>query len=114
MVRKFYKAIKHDDGDIIETRDCILVCSGSKKDNPYVAKVTSFWEEPNTGNKILFGECVNFQGSSTAILRFLPPFLTHFILVDSSTVICWMSLFVILGVSGLFCCFYSIFDGKSC
>ena len=40
--------------------------------------------------------------------------LTHCILVDSSTVICWMSLFVILGVSGLFCHFYSIFDGKSC
>ena len=40
--------------------------------------------------------------------------LTHCILVDSSTVICWMGPFIILGVSGLFCCFYSIFDGKSC
>ena len=40
--------------------------------------------------------------------------LTHCILVDSSTVICWTSPFVILGVSGLFFCFYSIFDGKSC
>ena len=28
--------------------------------------------------------------------------LTHCILVDSYTVICWMSPFVILGVSGLF------------
>ena len=36
--------------------------------------------------------------------------LTHCILVDSSTVICWTSPFVILGVSDLFCCFYSIFD----
>ena len=35
--------------------------------------------------------------------------LTHCILVDSSTVICWMSPFVILGVWGLFWCFYSIF-----
>ena len=34
--------------------------------------------------------------------------------VGSSTVICWVSPFVILGVSGLFCRFYSIFDGKSC
>ena len=34
--------------------------------------------------------------------------LTHCILVDSSTVTCWMSPFVILGVSGLFCCIYSI------
>ena len=36
------------------------------------------------------------------------------ILVDSSIVICWTSSFVILGVSGLVYCFYSIFDGKSC
>ena len=40
--------------------------------------------------------------------------LTYCILVDSSTVICWMSSFVIFGVLGLFCCFYSIFDEKSC
>ena len=40
--------------------------------------------------------------------------LTHCILVDTSSVICWMSPFVILGVSGLLCHFYSIFDGKSC
>ena len=37
-----------------------------------------------------------------------------FALVDSSTVICWTNPFVILGVSGLFCHFYSIFDRKSC
>ena len=30
----------------------------------------------------------------------------------SSTVTCWASPFVILGVSDLFCHFYSIFDGK--
>ena len=40
-------------------------------------------------------------------------FLTHCILVDSSTVICWASPFVILGVSDLFCRFYFISDGKS-
>ena len=38
--------------------------------------------------------------------------LTHCILVDYSTVICWMSPFIILQVSVLFCHFYSIFDGK--
>ena len=32
--------------------------------------------------------------------------------MDYSTIICWMSSFVTLGVPGLFCCFYSIFDGK--
>ena len=40
--------------------------------------------------------------------------LTYCLLVDSSTVICWASPFVILGVSGLFCGFDSIFDRKSC
>ena len=39
--------------------------------------------------------------------------LTLYILVDFSTVLFWMSPFVILGVSGLFCSFYSIFDRKS-
>ena len=41
-------------------------------------------------------------------------YLTPCILVGSSTVICWMSPLVILGVSGLFFHFYSIFDGKYC
>ena len=40
--------------------------------------------------------------------------ITYCILVDSSTVICWTSPFVILGVSGVFCHFYSSFDGKFC
>ena len=38
--------------------------------------------------------------------------LTQCILVDSPTVICWTNPFVILRVLGLFCRFYSIFDGK--
>ena len=38
--------------------------------------------------------------------------LTHCILVDSSTVICWTSIFIILGVLGLFCHFHSIFRWK--
>ena len=39
---------------------------------------------------------------------------THCILVNSSTVICGKSPFVILGVNSLFSRFISIFDGKSC
>ena len=38
---------------------------------------------------------------------------THCILVSSSTVICWASPFVILGMLSLIYRFYSIFDGKS-
>ena len=40
--------------------------------------------------------------------------LTHCVLVVSSTVTCWTSPSFILGVLGLFCSLYSIFDGKSC
>ena len=40
-------------------------------------------------------------------------FLTHRILVDSSTVICWTSPFVTSGVSDLLS-FLFFFDGKSC
>ena len=49
-----------------------------------------------------------------AHLTFVFGALTHCILVDASTVICWTSSFVILGVSGLFCSLCSIFDEKSC
>ena len=38
----------------------------------------------------------------------------HGILTDSSTAIFWTKALVVLGVSGLFCRFYSIFGGKSC
>ena len=38
--------------------------------------------------------------------------IIHCIWIDSSTVVCWTHPFLILGVSGLFCHFYSIFDGK--
>ena len=40
--------------------------------------------------------------------------INHCILVDSSTVICWTSPFVLSGVSGVFCRLYTFSDGKSC
>ena len=54
------------------------------------------------------------QWHDTQLPRVATYSLTQCILVDSSTVICWTSPFVILGVSGLFCHIYSIFNGKSC
>ena len=57
--------------------------------------------------EIRFG--LNLQGASMHRAFHNCPDL----MVDSSTVICWMSPFVILDVSGLFCCFSSIFDEKS-
>lgn len=45
MERACYASIKHDDGDIIRERDCVLVKSGPrKKDIPYVAKIAALWE----------------------------------------------------------------------
>ena len=49
--------------------------------------------------------CIPFNGGQL---------LTHCILVDSSTLICWTSPFVSKRVLGLFCRFYSILDAKSC
>ena len=40
--------------------------------------------------------------------------LTHCVLVDSPSVIYWTILYVILGLSGLFCRCISIFVGKPC
>ena len=48
-----------------------------------------------------------FGKANTQSTRLDAPF-THSILADSSFVICWMSPFVISGVSSLFCHFYSI------
>ena len=47
------------------------------------------------------------QSRRDAKLR-MAEFQFHCLLMDSSTFIFWTSLFVILGVSGLFCRFYSI------
>ena len=51
-------------------------------------------------------------------LRYLQHYCTQHsrnsILVDSPTLVCWINPFVLLGVSGLFCHFCSIFDAKFC
>ena len=62
----------------------------------------------STMGDIFYDFLFTFMNNKTFSERSL--ILTHSILLDSSTVICWMSLVVILGVSGLFRRFYSIFD----
>ena len=49
--RLCYPAIKHDDGDIIRERDCVLVKSGPRKrDIPYVAKIAALWQKDTGKN----------------------------------------------------------------
>lgn len=50
VLRICYHAMKHQSGDIIRPKDCILLRSGCKKtDLPYVAKVAHLWEDPEDG-----------------------------------------------------------------
>ena len=45
--------MKHEEGDIVKLRDCILLASGHrKKDLPFIAKVTALWENPEDGENI--------------------------------------------------------------
>ena len=71
----------------------------------------------HTGSEIFTKQVFNeyYSGEPTLHSLFLPPFsmcviskykffnLTHCILVDSSTAICWTSPFGLLRVLGLFC-----------
>ena len=46
-LRKCYPAIRHNEGDIIQVRDCVLLRSGPRKtDLPFVAKIAALWESP--------------------------------------------------------------------
>lgn len=48
-MRRCYPAIKHEEGEIIHVRDCVLLKSGPRKtDLPFVAKITALWESPES------------------------------------------------------------------
>ncbi|ODM93417.1 Bromo adjacent y domain-containing 1 protein [Orchesella cincta] len=50
MTRKCYPSMRHDGGDIIRTRDCVLLKSGPRKnDLPFIAKIAALWENPGDG-----------------------------------------------------------------
>lgn len=50
--------MKHESGDILRPRDCVLLKSGPRKaDLPFVAKIAALWENPDDGlfvNKTVF------------------------------------------------------------
>ena len=44
--------MRHEEGDVLKPRYCILLASGSrKKDLPFVAKISAMWEDPNSGER---------------------------------------------------------------
>lgn len=50
VVRKCYPAMRHSEGDVIESRDCVLLKAGLKKNElPFVAKIAALWENPDDG-----------------------------------------------------------------
>jgi hypothetical protein len=46
--------MRHTEGDVVRTRDCILLKSGPKaKDLPFVAKVSALWENDEDGEMMM-------------------------------------------------------------
>ena len=64
-----YNSMVHIEGDVVKPKDCIVLASGHRKrDLPFIAKVTSLWENPEDGNTY-FPCCNPFM-----------PFLFHIII----------------------------------
>lgn len=48
-MRRCYEGVQRA-GEVIRVRDTVLLRSGPRKKSlPYVAKVSAFWEDPETG-----------------------------------------------------------------
>lgn len=46
--------MRHVEGDIIRSRDCVLLKANDDNELPYVAKVAHLWENPEDGK--IFGK----------------------------------------------------------
>ncbi|XP_050542854.1 proline-rich protein 36-like [Daktulosphaira vitifoliae] len=54
VLRKCYPCMRHMQGDTIYARDCVLLKSGSRKnDLPFIAKIASLWEDPVNGEMMM-------------------------------------------------------------
>uniref|UniRef100_A0A8C2EFV2 Bromo adjacent homology domain containing 1 n=1 Tax=Cyprinus carpio TaxID=7962 RepID=A0A8C2EFV2_CYPCA len=52
-LRRCYEAVQRD-GEVIRVRDTVLLRSGPRKKSlPYVAKVSAFWEDPESGELMM-------------------------------------------------------------
>lgn len=60
MLRKCFEGVQRD-GELIRVRDTVLLKSGPRKKSlPYVAKISSLWEEPESGRThILSAVCTS-------------------------------------------------------
>jgi hypothetical protein len=60
-----YAAMKHVEGDVVNRRNCILLASGNrKKDLPFIAKVTSLWENPDDGMPTFFSHQIKHNSKN--------------------------------------------------
>jgi hypothetical protein len=54
VLRKCYPCMRHMQGDTIYARDCVLLKSGSRKnDLPFIAKIANLWEDPVNGEMMM-------------------------------------------------------------
>ncbi|KAM4625677.1 bromo adjacent homology domain-containing 1 protein isoform 1-T2 [Polymixia lowei] len=53
VLRKCFEAVQRD-GEVIRVRDTVLLRSGPRKKSlPYVAKISAFWEDPESGEMMM-------------------------------------------------------------
>lgn len=71
VLRKCYPCMRHMQGDTIYARDCVLLKSGSRKnDLPFIAKIANLWEDPVNGEWCAAGRTA---AASTRFSRALLP-----------------------------------------
>ncbi|XP_056643021.1 uncharacterized protein LOC130449310 [Diorhabda sublineata] len=54
ILRRCYPAMRHEGGDKIAPKDCVLLKAGPRKnDLPFVAKIAALWENPEDGEMMM-------------------------------------------------------------
>ena len=75
--------MKHIEGDVVQPRDCIVLASGHRKrDLPFIAKVTSLWENPEDGKIFRLSLCLQYLKCDIICLTII-----------ASKIICFISIF---------------------
>lgn len=70
-LRRCYEGVQRD-GEVIRVRDTVLLRSGPRKKSlPYVAKVSAFWEDPESGTPRFITSSFTNCSSITLLLSHL-------------------------------------------